>query len=288
MDAEKQNSRTVTEAQVFSRQWTPPTGVLGRIMVESARRVDALDDAQRRAVERAAGVAASRPSFVGALTRATVAVIAEIKRRSPSKGVIRESIAAEAQALAFERGGAAAISILTEPAHFGGALADLESARDRVRIPLLRKDFHADPIQLFEARACGASAALLIARALSPSKLQEMMAVATELSVEPLVEVRTEAELMLAVELGARVIGINSRDLETLEIDANVPRRLLPMVPSGVIAVAESGIESANDVVARAEWGADAVLVGSALSASGDPESAVRALTQVPRRPRVR
>src|SRR6478672_12493541 len=155
MDAEKQNSRTVTEAQVFPRQWTPPTGVLGRIMVESAKRVGALSDAQRRAVEHAAGVAGSRPSLVVALSRATVAVIAEIKRRSPSKGAIRESIAAEAQALAFERGGAAAISILTEPAHFGGSLADLESARDHVHIPLLRKDFHSHPIQLHEARASG-------------------------------------------------------------------------------------------------------------------------------------
>lgn len=257
-------------------------------MAEAANRVGDLSGTQRRAIEHAAGLAPSRPSFVEALTRPTVAVIAEIKRRSPSKGAIRESIAAEAQALAFERGGAAAISILTEPAHFGGALADLESARDRVSIPLLRKDFHCDPIQLFEARAAGASAALLIARALSPAALRELMQVAGDLSVEPLVEIRTRAELMLALELGARVIGINSRDLETLEVDAGVPERLLPLLPTGVIAVAESGIESTGDVMARARWGADAVLVGSALSASSDPESAVRALTEVPRRPRAR
>ena len=288
MDAEKQNSRTVTEAQVFSRQWAPPTGVLGRIMVESANRVGAMTSTQRRAVEHAAGLAHARPSFRDALTRDTVAVIAEIKRRSPSKGAIRESIAAGSQALAFERGGAAAISILTEPAHFGGALADLESARDRVVIPLLRKDFHCDPIQLFEARACGASAALLIARALSPSALQEMIAAANELSLEPLVEVRTQAELSRALELGARVIGINSRDLETLEVDPAVPRRVLPRVPPEVLAVAESGVGGRAEVIARAEWGADAVLVGSALSASGDPEGAVRALTQVRRSPRAR
>jgi indole-3-glycerol phosphate synthase len=288
MDAEKHNSRTVTEAQVFSRQWTPAAGVLGRIMVESASRVSAMSMGERRAVEHAAGVAPSRPSFVDALTRDAVAVIAEIKRRSPSKGPIRESLAAGAQALAFERGGAAAISILTEPAHFGGALADLESARDHVSIPLLRKDFHSDPIQLYEARASGASAALLIARALSPATLREMMSVADELSLAPLVEVRTDAELMLALELGARVIGINSRDLETLEIDARVPERLLPLVPTGVIAVAESGIECVGDVVARARWGADAVLVGSVLSASDDPEAAVRAMTSVPRSPRAR
>lgn len=283
MDAEKQNSRTVTEAQVFSRQWTPPGGVLGRIMAESADRVSAMSGTQRRAVERAAGAAGSRPSFADALSLETVAVISEIKRRSPSKGAIRESISAEAQAIAFERGGAAAISILTEPTHFGGALADLESARDHVHIPLLRKDFHSHPIQLFEARASGASAALLIARALSPDTLKEMMSVAEGLGIAPLVEVRTEAELILALELGARVIGINSRDLETLEVDAGVPERLLPMVPADVIAVAESGIVTAEDVAARARWGADAVLVGSALSASTDPEAAVRALSRVPR-----
>jgi indole-3-glycerol phosphate synthase len=288
MDAEKQNSRTVTEAQVFSRQWTPPAGVLGRIMAESASRVGAMSAGERRAVEHAAGLAPSRPSFVDALTRDTVAVIAEIKRRSPSKGVIRESLSAEAQTRAFERGGAAAISVLTEPADFGGSLADLEIARDHASIPLLRKDFHSDPIQLFEARASGASAALLIARALSPAQLGEMMSVADDLSLEPLVEVRTDAELMLALELGARVIGINSRDLETLEVDAGVPERLLPLLPTGVIAVAESGIASMDDVVVRARWGADAVLIGSVLSASDDPEAAVRALTGVPRSPRAR
>ena len=283
-----QNSRTVTEAQVFSLQWTPPAGVLGRIMAEAAGRVDALSAAQRRAIEHAAGLAGQRPSFADALAGTHVAVVAEIKRRSPSKGSIRDAISAEVQARAFERGGAAAISILTEPAHFGGSLTDLESARDQVAIPLLRKDFHAHPIQLHEARAAGASAALLIARALAPSVLRTMMHVASELSIEPLVEIRTEAELMLALELGARVIGINSRDLETLEVDADVPRRLLPTIPPHVIAVAESGVDGVTDVEARAGWGADAVLVGSALSASDDPESAVRALTRVPRSRRAR
>lgn len=288
MDAEKQNSRTATEAQVFSRQWAPPVGVLGRIMAESVDRVAALGVTQRRAIEHAAAAAPGRPSFVSALSGETVAVIAEIKRRSPSKGAIRESISAGAQAIAFERGGAAAISILTEPRHFGGAVADLESARDHVRIPLLRKDFHSHPIQLYEARANGASAVLLIARALAPEKLKEMMAVADDLGIETLIEVRTDAQLMLALELGARAIGINSRDLETLEVDARVPERLLPMIPGGVVAVAESGIEGADDVAARARWGADAVLVGSTLSASADPEQAVRALVNVPRSARAR
>jgi len=257
-------------------------------MAESAERVGAISEAGRRAVERAAESAVARPSFLDALGGKMVAVIAEVKRRSPSKGAIREEIAADAQALSFERGGASAISVLTEPRHFGGSLADLESARDRVGIPLLRKDFLGDAIQLFEARASGASAALLIARALAPAKLGELMSLADDLGLEPLVEVRTEAELMLALELGARVIGINSRDLETLEVDASVPERLLRLVPTGVIAVAESGVESRRDVEDRARWGADAVLVGSVFSASTDPEAAVRTFSVVPRIPRAR
>jgi indole-3-glycerol phosphate synthase len=288
MDAEKQDSRTVTEAQVFSRQWTPPVGVLGGIMAEAAERVASIGLGDRRAIERAAAAASNAPSFLEAFSRDDVAIIAEVKRRSPSKGALRESIDAHEQALAFERGGAAAISVLTEPRHFGGRLADLESARAHVRIPLLRKDFHLDAIQFYEARAAGASAALLIARALSPATLQRLMMVADEIGIEPLVEVRTDAELFLALELGARVIGINSRDLETLEVDAGVPERLLPLVPNGVIAVAESGIESLADVSDRARWGADAVLVGSIFSQSSDPEATVRSFAGVPRSPRGR
>ena len=288
MDAEKQDSRTVTEAQVFSRQWTPPIGVLGGIMAEAAGRVASIGEADRRLIERAAAAAPPAPSFLDAFGRDEVAIIAEVKRRSPSKGALREAIAAHEQALAFELGGAAAISVLTEPEHFGGTLADLESARAHVRIPLLRKDFHLHTIQLHEARAAGASAALLIARALSPATLQQLMSVADELGIEPLVEVRTDAELFLALELGARVIGINSRDLETLEVDAAVPERLLPLVPNGVIAVAESGIETLADVSDRARWGADAVLVGSIFSQSSDPEATVRSFMGVPRSLRAR
>jgi indole-3-glycerol phosphate synthase len=273
----------VTEAQVFSRQWAPPTGVLGRILGETAQRVAAIPAADRDAIERRASVVARAPSFIDAMRGSTVAVIAEVKRRSPSRGSIRESIAAELQGVAYERGGARAISVLTEPLHFGGSVTDLENTRARVGIPLLRKDFHIDEIQLYEARAAGASAVLLIVRALSPERLATMMESATRLQLEALVEVHTESELALAVELGARVIGVNSRDLETLEIDARVLERLLGVVPAGMIAIAESGIESRADVEVRALWGADAVLIGSALSASADPESAVRAMTGVPR-----
>ncbi|MFI5242017.1 MAG: indole-3-glycerol-phosphate synthase TrpC, partial [Gemmatimonadales bacterium] len=158
----------MTEAQVFSRQWAPPTGVLGRILGETAQRVAAIPAADRDAIERRASVVARAPSFIDAMRGSTVAVIAEVKRRSPSRGSIRESIAAELQGVAYERGGARAISVLTEPLHFGGSVTDLENTRARVGIPLLRKDFHIDEIQLYEARAAGASAVLLIVRALSP------------------------------------------------------------------------------------------------------------------------
>jgi indole-3-glycerol phosphate synthase len=247
-----------------------------------------MSGAYRREMEDAAARAPAVPSFACALARDDVAIVAEVKRRSPSKGAIRESITAHEQAAAFESGGAAAVSVLTEPAHFGGSLADLETARSHVRIPLLRKDFHLDAIQLHEARASGASAVLLIVRALAPAKLQEMMSLADELGLEALVEVRTDAELMLALELGARVVGINSRNLETLEVDASVPERLLPVIPNGVLAVAESGIETRADVADRARWGADAILVGSVLSRAVDPAAAVRALTGVPRSARAR
>lgn len=282
-DAEQHFSRTVTEAQVFSRQWSPPTGVLGRILSETAARVAALSPAHRVSAGRAAEAAPEAPSFAEALGGATVAVIAEVKRRSPSRGSIRETMSAAEQGAAYERGGAAAISVLTEPAHFGGSMNDLETTRGRVSIPLLCKDFNIDEIQLAQARAAGASAALLIARALAPDRLASMMSEAARLGLEALVEVRTADELALAVELGARVIGINSRDLETLEIDHSVPQRLLPQVPAGLLAIAESGVASRADVEARARWGADAVLVGSVLSAAADPERAARDLGNVAR-----
>jgi len=278
----------VTEAQVFSRQWAPPAGVLGRILAETVERVAAITARERKAIVRRARLAERAPSFIDAMRGSTIAIIAEVKRRSPSKGAIRESMAAERQGAAYELGGASAISVLTEPAHFGGSVADLESTRANVAIPLLRKDFHVDEIQLHEARAAGASAVLLIVRALPPARLAALMEVAAQLELEALVEAHTESELALAIELGARVIGINSRDLETLDIDADVPARLLSLIPRDAIAIAESGITTRADVEVRATWGADAVLVGSALSASGDPEAAVRALTGVQRSVRAR
>ena len=210
-------------------------------------------------------------------------MIAEVKRQSPSKGVINAGIDAGDQARAYAKGGAAALSILTEPAEFGGSVADLVAARAVTSIPTLKKDFHVHPIQALEARAAGASAMLLIARALAPDRLRQMADAAAENGVEILVEIRSEAELEDALAIDARVIGVNARDLETLIIDPRVTERLIRQIPPDRIAIAESGVTGRADVERVARLGADAVLVGSSISSSGDPMAAVAALTGVDR-----
>jgi indole-3-glycerol phosphate synthase len=269
--------------------WSPPTGVLGRIVAEAMARAAELR-AQPAAVstqERRLADAPAAPPFRDSLLREHVSVIAEVKRRSPSKGEINQSLSAVEQARSYAAGGAAAISVLTEPAHFGGSLNDLHEASRAVDIPILRKDFLVDELQLMEARAVGASAVLLIARAISPAVLARLFGFARELGLETLVEVRCESELEHALEIGAGVIGVNERDLETLEMEPEVRERLIPRIPPSVVAVAESGINCAEDVERAAQLGADAVLVGSSLSAAAAPESAVRALTTVRRRSRL-
>jgi len=212
-----------------------------------------------------------------------VAVIAEVKRRSPSKGALDPLIDAGERARLYEAGGASALSILTEPAEFGGSLDDLRSARSSTNVPLLRKDFHVHPVQLFEARASGASAALLIVRALGPDDTRIMADAAREAGLDAVFEVRDDAELTWALDAGATVIGVNRRNLETLVMEDGVVEQLLPLIPRHVIAIAESGVSTRGDVERVAELGADAVLVGSALSLSADPRLAVANLTGVAR-----
>jgi len=267
-----------------SPAWTAPTGTLGRIVGEARQRAAEL---RPRLAELEAGAASAPagPSMLHALasTASGIAVIAEVKRRSPSKGWINAEITAAAQATAYELGGAAAISVLTEPAHFGGSNEDLVAVRSTVRIPALKKDFHVDPIQLIEARSLSASAALLIARALGPSELPAMTEAARRLGLEVIVEIRDEDELLRALDAGATIIGVNNRNLETLEIDPRTSEKLIPKIPANVIAIAESGVTGRADVERVAGFGADAVLVGSAISAAADPSAAVSALTGVPR-----
>ena len=268
-----------------SRTWTPPGGTLGRILEATRKRVHSLDATYRDGDASPGARRASPPSLRSALRRDTVAVVAELKRRSPSKGTLNEELDARLSG-EFEKGGAAAISVLTEPAFFGGSLDDLRAVRATVLLPVLRKDFHIDPMQLAEALFAGASAVLLIARALPPDDLPRMIEAARELGLETLTEVRSEAELERALDAGAEIIGVNSRDLETLDIDEGVPERLIPMLPPHVIAVWESGVHGRHDVERAAGAGADAVLVGSALSKSKEPARLVRELSNVPRNPR--
>lgn len=220
------------------------------------------------------------PSF---RTAAGVAVIAEVKRRSPSKGRLAEIPEPGALAAAYEAGGASAVSVLTEARRFGGSLADLDAVRAAVRVPVLRKDFLVDPYQVTEARAHGADLVLLMASALDDSLLRDLHDQATGLGMTPLVEVHDAAELERALALRPSLVGVNARNLKTLEVDRQVVADLLPQMPAGVVAVAESGVAGPADVVDYVRSGARVVLVGEALVTRGAPTEAVRELIEAAR-----
>ena len=208
-------------------------------------------------------------------------VIAEVKRRSPSKGALADIPDPAELARAYAAGGAAAISVLTEERRFGGSLADLRAVRAAVDVPLLRKDFVVDPYQVVEARAAGADLLLLIVAALDDDTLHRLHDQARELGLTVLVEVHDEAETERAVALGAELVGVNARNLKTLEIHDDTFGRLAPLVPDDRVKVAESGIFSADDVKRFVAEGARAVLVGEALVKDGDPERAVAQMTGI-------
>jgi indole-3-glycerol phosphate synthase len=212
-------------------------------------------------------------------------VIAEVKRRSPSAGSIREDLDAGERAARYADHGAAAISVLTDGPFFGGSVEDLREAASMAHVPILLKDFVLDEIQIVEARAAGASAVLLIVRALG-SRLEPLLRFAHQLRLTPLVEVHSAAELSAALDVGATVIGVNSRDLDTFIIDAAAALRLVSTVPAGYTVVAESGMSRKADVERAAEAGADAVLIGTALSAVAAPGELLGELTRVRRRGR--
>lgn len=203
-----------------------------------------------------------------------VTVIAEVKRQSPSKGALAD-IADPAQlARDYQAGGAAMISVLTEQRRFGGSLADLDAVRAVVDVPVLRKDFIVTPYQVWEARAHGADVVLLIVAALDQPVLTGLLERVVSLGMTPLVEAHTAEEVDRAVDAGARVIGINARDLHTLEVDRETFAGLAPRVPPGIVIVAESGVRGPHDVLEYGRWGAHAVLVGEALVTTGDPRTA--------------
>ncbi len=212
-----------------------------------------------------------------------MAVIAEIKRRSPSAGPIALDLDPASHARAYVAGGAKAVSVLTDDKHFGGSLEDFVLVRQAVPVPVLRKDFIVDPLQLYQSRAIGASAVLLIVRVLARAELDEFSQIARELDMGTLIEVHTPDELDAALRAEPAAVGVNSRDLASFAVNVGRIREVLQEIPNDVIAVAESGLRTRRDVERVAAWGADAVLVGSALAGSASPRDAVSTLTGVPR-----
>lgn len=228
-------------------------------------------------VEAAALAAPAPVDAIAALRpRDAVHIIAEIKRASPSRGSLAEIPDPASLAVSYEAGGASAISVLTEGRRFGGSLDDLRAVRAVTALPVLRKDFIADPYQVFEARAAGADLALLIVAALDERTLASLFALIGELGMTALVETHSAEEVSRAVDLGAGLIGVNARDLSTFELDQDLFGRLADAIPSGVIRVAESAVKTPADVAHYRRAGADAVLVGEALVTGGDPAGTLR------------
>jgi indole-3-glycerol phosphate synthase len=217
--------------------------------------------------------------FSEALTRPGISVIAEHKRRSPSAGPLRENSSVDEIARAYERGGAAALSILTEPFHFGGSLEDLREARAATALPVLRKDFIVDGYQVYESAAAGADAILLIVAALDVDFLAELLVEARALDLDVIVEVHDEDELEIALDVDADVLGLNNRDLSDFSVDIERTYELLADVPAGKTVVAESGFSTREQLDDLERVGIDAVLVGETLMRAGDVEAACRELT---------
>lgn len=258
---------------------------LSEILASTRRGLPALR-ARRAELERAAEAAALPPSFRTALGGGRLALIAEVKRRSPSAGVIRADLQPAERALAYAQAGAAAISVLTDGPYFGGSIDDLSGVARVVPLPTLRKDFILDEVQVVEARAAGASAILLIVRALDSSRLRALLGSARGLGMEALVEVHTRAELDAALAADATVIGVNSRDLDTFRIDVAAAWELVGQIPVDRVAIAESGMREVADVRRAAAAGADGVLIGTALSAADDPAALAAEFAGVERRGR--
>lgn len=255
---------------------------LEQILQVTRGRVAALHGSGADLARRAAAAPRPKPFLTQPLGK-TVGVVAEIKRRSPSQGAIRPDLDPISHARAYARGGAVAISVLTDEAHFGGSLSDLSQVAAAVALPILRKDFIIDELQLLEARAAGASAVLLIVRVLGGERLAELSAAARAQGLAVLVEVHTGAELEAALVARPTAVGVNARDLATFTVDLGTAEDVIARVPAAVPVVAESGIETRADVERMAAAGTDFVLVGTSLARQGDPEAGVRALSGVGR-----
>ena len=217
-----------------------------------------------------------------------VKIISEVKRSSPSKGALAAIPDPAALASTYEAGGATVISVLTEQRRFNGSLADLDAVRAAVDIPILRKDFIVTPYQIHEARAHGADLVLLIVAALEQNVLVSLLERTRSLGMEALVETHSRLEALRAMEAGASIIGVNARNLKTMEVDRSTVEQVIDVIPQDVVAVAESGVANAHDVFEYAKWGADAVLVGEALVTSGDPRASIQDMVSAGQHPALR
>lgn len=274
-----------TEAQANSSVAGGAT-ILDRIVATKHREVADLLPRMPELRARAADAPPTRGFNRALRLEHSVALLAEVKRRSPSAGEIRPGADPAAVAAAYAAGGAAALSVLTDGEYFGGSPGALVAARAAVSVPVLRKDFVVHAAQVWEARAMGADALLLIARILGDAELAELHALAVELGMDVLVEAHTAEEVDRVVRAGAGMVGINNRDLAVFRTDMGLSERLAAGVPAGVTLVAESGIRTAADVDRMGAAGVDAVLVGESLMRQPDLEAAARALSGRPRRPR--
>jgi indole-3-glycerol phosphate synthase len=254
-----------------------------RADLEERQREVALDRLKEKARR-----APSPRDALAALSGDDVSVIAEVKRGSPSRGRMAAIDDPAALAMDYAAGGARVISVLTEGRRFGGSLADLTAVRSAVRTPVLRKDFIIGSYQLWEARAHGADMALLMVSVLEQNALVSLVERAVSIGLLPLVEVHSEEELDRAVDAGAKVIGVNARDLATLEVDRTTFARIAPLIPDGIIKIAESGVRGPHDLLAYAAAGADAVLVGESLVTGKDPRAAVADLVTAGSHPALR
>ena len=259
------------------------TGILDRIVAGKASEVQALRAVRRELVQAAADAPPPRPVLDPLARSSRVGVIAEVKRRSPGAGAIDTGLDPVRLSAEYESGGAFAISVLTDAQWFGGSLGDLRAVRRARTVPVLRKDFVIDPLQVTEARAGGADLVLLIVRVLDPVLLRDLRAMIHDLRMTALVEVHDEWEVEAALVAGASLIGVNNRDLTVFQTDLAVTERLAPYVPGEVLLVSESGIGDAGDVSRAAAAGADAVLVGEALVRSETPGRMVEEMAAVPR-----
>ena len=217
-----------------------------------------------------------------------VKIISEVKRSSPSKGALAAIPDPAALASTYEAGGASVISVLTEQRRFNGSLADLDAVRAAVDIPILRKDFIVTPYQIHEARAHGADLVLLIVAALEQNVLVSLLERTRSLGMDALVETHSRLEALRAMEAGASIIGVNARNLKTLEVDRSTVEQVIDVIPQDIVAVAESGVANAHDVFEYAKWGADAVLVGEALVTSGDPRASIQDMVSAGQHPALR